>query len=121
MQPVQMAGAAGVEELLVVVQVEAIEVDALPAGGLLGAWQFWDGTGWSPDEARSARLASGVGTSFSVDRVQGRYVLVSMESHLTFNPAVVAYTADTPTGPFTDPVELFHAPEQRMTGRLIKL
>jgi hypothetical protein len=83
----------------------------VPAGGLLGPWQFWDGTGWSPDEARSARLASGVGTGFSVERIRGRYVLVSVEAHLPFNSAVVAYTADAPTGPFTDPVELFRAPE----------
>jgi len=88
-----------------------VHLARVPAGGLLGAWQFWDGAGWSPDEAKSARLASGVGTSFSVDRVQGRFVLVSMESHLRFNPVVVAYTANTPTGPFTDPVELFRAPE----------
>jgi hypothetical protein len=88
-----------------------VHLARVPAGGLPGSWQYWDGTGWSPEEARSARLASGVGTSFSVDRVQGRYVLISMESHLRFNPAVVAYTADAPTGPFTDPVELYHVPE----------
>jgi hypothetical protein len=88
-----------------------VHLARVPVGGLLGSWQFWDGAGWSPDEARSARLASGVGTSFSVDRVQDRYVLVSMESHLRFNSAVVAYTAATPTGPFTDPVEVYHVPE----------
>jgi hypothetical protein len=88
-----------------------VHLARVPVGGLPGAWQFWDGAGWSPQEAKSARLASGVGTSFSVDKVDGRYVLVSMEGHLTFNPAVVAFTADAPTGPFTDPVELFQAPE----------
>src|SRR3979411_1668918 len=35
MNPVQVARAAGVEELLVVVEVEAVEVRALPAGNLL--------------------------------------------------------------------------------------
>jgi hypothetical protein len=88
-----------------------VHLARVPVGGLQGSWQFWDGTGWSPQEAKSARLASGVGTSFSVDKVDGRYVLVSMEGHLTFNPAVVALTADAPTGPFADPVELFRAPE----------
>lgn len=88
-----------------------VHLARVPVGGLQGSWQFWDGAGWSPEEAKSARLASGVGTSFSVDRVQGRYVLVSMEAHLTFNPAVVAYTAKAPTGPFSDPVELLRAPE----------
>jgi hypothetical protein len=96
-----------------------VHLARVPAGGLLGSWQFWDGTGWSPQEANSARLASGVGTSFSVDRVQGRFVLVSMESHLRFNSAVVAYTADTPTGPFTDPVDLFRVPEVADTRPVI--
>jgi hypothetical protein len=80
-------------------------------GKLQGDWEYWTGSGWSLDEAQSARLASGVGTSFSVDRVRGQYVLVSMESHLRFNPSVVAYTAQAPQGPFTDPVELFQVPE----------
>src|SRR6478735_11308436 len=40
MNPVQVARAAGVEELLVVVQVEAVEVRALPAGNLLYPQDF---------------------------------------------------------------------------------
>jgi hypothetical protein len=83
----------------------------VPAGGLGGPWTFWDGAAWSPEEARSARLASGVGTSFSVDRVRDRWVLLSMESHIPLNSSVVAYTAEALTGPFTDPVELYHVPE----------
>jgi hypothetical protein len=82
-----------------------------PAGKLDGPWEFWDGTTWSPEEARSARLASGVGTSFSVDRIGDQWVLISMESHLPLNSSVVAYTATALTGPFTDPVELFRVPE----------
>lgn len=83
----------------------------VPVGGLGGPWQFFDGGAWQPDEARSARLASGVGTSFSVDRVGDRWVLLSMESHIPFNTSVVAYTAEGLTGPFTDPVEVYRVPE----------
>jgi hypothetical protein len=83
----------------------------VPAGGLGGAWQFFDGSAWQPEEARSVRLASGVGTSFSVDRVRDRWVLLSMESHIPLNSSVVAYTAEALTGPFTDPVELYRVPE----------
>jgi hypothetical protein len=86
-------------------------VARVPAGGLGGPWTFWDGATWSPEEARSARLASGVGTSFSVDRVGDAWVLLSMESHLPLNSSVVAYTAKALTGPFTDPVELYRVPE----------
>jgi hypothetical protein len=88
-----------------------VHLARVPVGGLGGPWQFWNGTGWAAEEAGSARLASGVGTSFSVDRVQGRYVLISMESHIPLNSSVVAYTADALTGPFTDPVELLRVPE----------
>ncbi len=83
----------------------------VPVGGLGGPWQFWTGTGWAAEEAGSARLASGVGTSFSVDRVQNQYVLISMESHIPLNSSAVAYTADALTGPFTDPLELLRVPE----------
>jgi hypothetical protein len=88
-----------------------LHVARVPAGGLPGPWQFFDGTAWQAEEARSARLASGVGTSFSVDRVQDRWVLLSMESHIPLNSSVVAYTADALTGPFTDPVELYRVPD----------
>lgn len=83
----------------------------VPVGGLAGPWQFWNGTGWVAEESASARLASGVGTSFSVDKVNDTYVLISMESHIPLNSSAVAYTADALTGPFTDPVELLRVPE----------
>ncbi|WP_433794544.1 phospholipase A2 [Actinoplanes sp. CA-252034] len=83
----------------------------VPAGGLAGAWQFWTGTGWSDSAAASARVMSGVGAGFGVHKVDGSYVLVTQEANLTFSPDFVAYTATSPTGPFTGPVPLFTAPE----------
>jgi hypothetical protein len=99
---------------------EAVQADNLrfvhlarvPTGGLSGAWQFWTGTSWSPSPAASVRLPlSGVGTAFSVQRVGGEYVLVTVEGNLLFNSAIVAYTASSPTGPFADPIDLYTAPE----------
>jgi hypothetical protein len=52
-----------------------------------------------------------VGTGFAVQKVGDVYVLVTQESNLVFNPQFVAYVADSPTGPFTGPVDLFTAPE----------
>jgi CHAP domain/Fibronectin type III domain len=84
----------------------------VPAGGLSGAWEFWTGTGWSASSAASARLPlSGVGTSFGVQKVGSQYVLVTVDANITFSPQVVAYTAASPTGPFTGPIDLFTAPE----------
>jgi hypothetical protein len=80
-------------------------------GDLLGPWEFATGTGWSPDEAASARLMSGVGHGFSVDRVDGRVVLITVDSNLTFSPHIVAYAADGPAGPFRDQTYLYRAPE----------
>jgi hypothetical protein len=74
-------------------------------------WEFWTGSGWSGREAESGRLLSGVGTNYGVRRVGDRYVLVTHENNLLFSADFVAYTADTPTGPFEGPHHLFRAPE----------
>ena len=76
-----------------------------------GTWEFWNGKGWSTAEADSARLLSGVGTNYGVRRVGEQYVLVTHENNLIFSADFVAYTADSPTGPFTGPHYLFRAPE----------
>ncbi|WP_422754230.1 DUF5005 domain-containing protein [Micromonospora sp. WMMD708] len=78
---------------------------------LTGRWEFWTGDGWSPDDRASARLLSGVGTAYGVQRVDGRYVLVTQENNLVFSGDLVAYSADAPTGPFTGPDYLHRAPE----------
>ncbi len=78
---------------------------------LRAPWEFWTGSGWSPREAESSRVLSGVGTNYGVHRAKGRYVLVTHENNLIFSADFVAYTADSPTGPFTGPRYLFRAPE----------
>ncbi|MEU4474666.1 phospholipase A2 [Micromonospora sp. NPDC023888] len=88
-----------------------VHLARVPEGGLAGQWQFWTGSGWSSRESDSTRIASGVGTAFAVHKVDGRYLLVTVEGHLPFNSAVVAYTASALTGPFGGPIELARAPE----------
>jgi hypothetical protein len=94
-------------------------VARVPRDGLSGAWQFWTGRTWSDRESDSARLLSGVGTAYSVVRTGSRYVLVTMDTNLTFNPSLVVYQADTPTGPFGPPTVLLVAPEAGQHGRPI--
>lgn len=79
--------------------------------GLATAWQFWTGSTWSNSESASARLLSGVGAGFGVQKVGSTYVLVTQETNQTFSSDFVAYTATSPTGPFTGPSLLFTAPE----------
>lgn len=74
-------------------------------------WEFWTGKAWSPEVAESARVLSGVGTSYGVRRVGDRYVLVTHENNVLFSPDVVAYTAKSPHGPFEGPHYLVRAPE----------
>ncbi|MFY1614904.1 fibronectin type III domain-containing protein [Micromonospora sp. WMMD736] len=86
-------------------------VARVPIGGLAGQWQFWNGAAWSTDENASARIVSGVGTAFTVSKLDGRYVMTTVDTHLVFNNVIVAYFADSPTGPFSGPTELARAPE----------
>ncbi|MEV0157656.1 fibronectin type III domain-containing protein [Micromonospora sp. NPDC050686] len=76
-----------------------------------GPWEFWTGRDWSTDDDASARVLSGVGTSYGVQRVAGGYVLVTHENNLVFSAELVAYPADSPVGPFRGPDYLHTAPE----------
>jgi hypothetical protein len=87
-------------------------------GALTSGWEYWAGDGWSGTEAESARLLSGVGTGFSVDRVGGRYLLVTQELRAPLSPHIVAYSATSPIGPFGEPTYLYRAPETG-TNRII--
>ncbi|HWC80383.1 MAG TPA: hypothetical protein VG756_10510 [Pseudonocardiaceae bacterium] len=77
-------------------------------GQLDGAWQFYTGSGWSNDPADSARVADNVGASFSVTKVDGRYVLATTDS--TLDPQIYLETATSPVGPFTDRTMIYNPP-----------
>jgi len=81
------------------------------AGSLGGPWEYWTGSAWTSSPDSPARLLSGVGTNYSVQQVGTQYVLVTQDSNLIFDPQMVAYTATSPTGPWTGPTVLYTAPE----------
>lgn len=83
------------------------------------AWEFWDGAGWSTNEVDSARLISGVGTAFGVQRIGTSWVLVTQQANLIFSPDIVAYPMEGPTGPFGDPVPLLTTPEPATPGLIV--
>jgi uncharacterized protein DUF4185 len=89
-----------------------------PAQNLGGAWQYWSGSAWTDTEAGSGRLLAGVGTSFGVQRIGDRYVLVTFDGSTPFARRIVAYTARQPWGPFDGPTPLFTvAAESGREGR----
>ncbi|MCW6004404.1 fibronectin type III domain-containing protein [Micromonospora sp. CPCC 205371] len=87
----------------------------VPAGGLSGQWQFWTGSTWSTDPQSATRLLSGVGGG-GVQKIGSQYVWVSHENNLMFDSQIVAYTSNSPTGPFSGPTHLFTAPEMQQPG-----
>ncbi|MFI7615903.1 DUF4185 domain-containing protein [Nonomuraea terrae] len=79
---------------------------------LLGDWEFLtaDGT-WSPDEADSARVMSGVANEYSVTKVGSGYVLITHDTTEALSPNIVAYSSCSPFGPFTGKQHVYTTPE----------
>ncbi len=82
----------------------------------LSTWRFWNGRDWVKDEKASVRLMAGVANEYSVTPFEGGYLLITQDTTEAFSNKVVAYTSCSPTGPFTDKVELFRTPETGIWG-----
>jgi hypothetical protein len=68
------------------------------SGNVLGAWEFYTGTGWLPDPASSARLRKGVGNGFGVAKVGNRFVLFTMDSLVPLQRGVSHVCIEQPGG-----------------------
>lgn len=79
-------------------------------------WEYWTGSGWSPDEKASVRVLEGVANEHSVSRWGDGYVLVTHDTTELFSKRVLGYFSCSPTGPFVNPVELYQTPETGETG-----
>lgn len=87
-----------------------VHVARAHSGELTGAWEFWDGSGWSADEADSAIVANNVGSSFGVAEVQGQYVLLTTDSYL--GSGIYAHVSATPWGfAGTERQQVYDTPE----------
>ncbi len=78
------------------------------------SWRFLgDGGEWKPDVKDSASFADNLGTEFSVSYLPGlkRYALVYTENGLS--ERIVGRFAESPTGPWSEPVLLFKCPEMK--------
>lgn len=78
---------------------------------LLGSWQYLTAGGWSSDPLNPIKVAAGIGSSFSVTRFGGGFLLVSMDSDQFFSGKIYAYSAPTPAGPFGHKTLLYATPD----------
>ena len=83
------------------------------SGNVLGAWEFYTGTGWSSDPASSARLLRGVGDGFGVAKVRNRFVLFTMDSLIPLSAELVMYSSNSPAGPFANRTHVYWTPESQ--------
>ncbi|MEV8087269.1 DUF4185 domain-containing protein [Streptomyces nigra] len=76
------------------------------------AWRYWDGSGWSGPDARPRPVLgdgrrTGVGSTFSVARADGTYVLFTMAAGTAGLTTVTSYWACSPAGPWHGPGRSF--------------
>lgn len=74
------------------------------------AWEFYDGSGWSPDPSLSVRIHSfQVSQQYSVSTYRGKYILLTQDIWLS--PKIFSFTAPAPTGPWSNKRLLYTTPE----------
>lgn len=76
---------------------------------LAGDWEYFDGTGWTLDAGKSARIFLNVSEQFSVLKHNGRYYLITQ--HHILGSEIFLYSSDSPTGPFADKRIAYCTPE----------
>ncbi|MEJ1922542.1 DUF4185 domain-containing protein [Microbacterium sp. KHB019] len=84
--------------------------------GLAGDWTFWDGTGWSAEEADAVPVTPYVANEFSVAKYRDGYLMITQDTSELFSTRIVARTSCSPIGPFSEPVELYRTPETGALG-----
>ena len=92
-------------------QLKQAHVARFPDGAFTSRWQYFAGHRWSSDAATSARLLAGVSNQFSVLKVARRYLLITTDSRLPFDPTIVIYSSPSPTGPWAPGFTLYEPPE----------
>ncbi|MGX9885029.1 hypothetical protein [Streptomyces sp. NPDC002276] len=91
-------------------------VARVPEGrlGEPGAWEYWDGSGWTARAGPRAVLGdgrhTGVGSAFSVLRDGRTYVLFTMAAGSRGLTTVTSYWACSPVGPWHGPARGFSPP-----------
>lgn len=79
-------------------------------------WRYWTGQEWSKRETDSVRLLEGVSNEYSVTPYRDGYLMVTQDTREPFSNRVLGYRSCSPTGPFTNPIELYRTPETGAAG-----
>lgn len=85
----------------------------VPEGALAdpAAWEYWNGSAWQtrarPRPVLGDERRKGVGSAFSVVRVEGTYLLFTMAAGAEGLTTVASYWACSPTGPWHGPAGRF--------------
>ncbi len=79
--------------------------------------EYYDGTAWNPAIEKAACLCRNVSCEMSLSPYfgklyQGKYIVVFTE--YTNSPIVSCRIADSPVGPFSDIIRLYHCPEPEL-------
>ena len=88
-----------------------LHVARAPRHDLEAPWQFWAGDRWALEAAASRAIMAGVGRQFGVVPLNENIGLVTMDLRQPFSRRIVLYSAQSPTGPWQGPVEIYQAPE----------
>lgn len=75
------------------------------------SWEYKTASRWSRDPAESARLLMGVSNEYSVTKVPGGYMLVTMNTLEVFSRELVAYFSCGPAEPWGKRTVLYETPE----------
>lgn len=86
-----------------------MHVARVPAGDLLGAWEFYSGVSWSTNADDSRRLTSHtVSQQFGVFEHAGKWVMITQEIWL--GSKIYSLTAEYPEGPWRNMTTLYETP-----------
>ena len=113
----------GAEDTGPPLHVKHVHLARFPRGGARGPWSFWDGAGWSPDPARSARLAgTPPAAGGGLEQLTGiaSSVILAGASYLELSipdggHEVLARLACSPAGPWGPPRVLYRTGERDLT------
>ncbi|MBN1132272.1 MAG: DUF5005 domain-containing protein [Bacteroidales bacterium] len=74
------------------------------------AWEFFDGSGWSPDPEDSRRIHDfQVSQQYSVSTYRGKYILLTQDIWLS--PDIYTFVSDSPVGPWRNKTKIYTTPE----------
>ncbi|MEO0006384.1 MAG: hypothetical protein RJA20_580 [Bacteroidota bacterium] len=76
---------------------------------LSGQWEYFDGTGWTTDEASSARVFASVSDQLAVFEDNGKFYLLTQ--HHILGGEIYLYDADSPVGAFKNKRTVYCTPQ----------